>query len=146
MTAGRSSFVDTNVLLRFLMRDHGDQSPRAAAFIEEVERGDHRIYLSDTVLFETIYVLESLYKPNRAPIAHAIGGILATDSVHYIGSVNFDEVLELYVRIPQLSIADCLHAWLARSLPDSTIVTFDREFERVPGLTRIEPQLPADDQ
>jgi len=48
--------VDTNVLVRFLVRDDAKQAARAAALIQANE-----IWVCKTVLLETEWVLRSLY-------------------------------------------------------------------------------------
>jgi len=48
--------VDTNILVRFLVRDDVKQAARAASLIR-----DDKIWISKTVLLETEWVLGSLY-------------------------------------------------------------------------------------
>jgi len=49
--------VDTNVVVRFLVRDDPKQAARAAELIR-----DNQIWISKTVLLETEWVLRSLYR------------------------------------------------------------------------------------
>src|SRR5215218_2834601 len=51
--------VDTNVLLRHILGDHPGHSPRAKAFVTRLERGELVATLADTVVFKTVFVLES---------------------------------------------------------------------------------------
>ena len=139
-------FVDTSVLLRLLLEDHPDHSPRAFAFFEEVNQGRYALWISDSVIFETVYVLEKSYGRARNRIAQSIAAIMELPYVFYMGLANHDDVFNLYMMHPQLSIADCLHASLARRLPSSTILSFDRDFDRVSGLIRIEPAPLENDQ
>jgi predicted nucleic acid-binding protein len=47
--------------------------------------------------------------------------------------------LELYAIHTSLSFVDCLCVAYAEREPDSTVVSFDRGFDRVPDITRHEP-------
>ena len=44
----------------------------------------------------------------------------------------------MYVNL-NLPFADAYHAILMQRLTLTKIVTFDREFNRIPGITRVEP-------
>ena len=50
----------------------------------------------------------------------------------------WEDAFELYER-GRLSLADSYHAALAGHLGISEIASFDRDFDRVPDLTRVEP-------
>ena len=52
--------VDTNVLVRFLVRDDAKQAGRAASLIRA-----NAVWISKTVLLETECVLRSLYASRR---------------------------------------------------------------------------------
>ena len=59
--------VDTNVLVRFLVRDDAKQAARAAALIQANE-----IWVCKTVLLETEWVLRSLYGFSPESLAGAL--------------------------------------------------------------------------
>jgi predicted nucleic acid-binding protein len=130
--------LDTNVILRHLRQDHLDHSPRATAFLHQVERGDLRVRIPDTVVFETVFSLESFYGEPRAAIRDVMLSLIALEGVVLSGKRHLSRVFDLYVTTP-LSFADAFHAALAERLGGGTIVSFDRHFDRVPGLQRVEP-------
>ena len=66
--------LDTNVLLRYVLRDDPVQAARAD---REIERGD-RFLIDGIVLCELVWVLESGYGFERSEIAAALDRILAT--------------------------------------------------------------------
>ncbi len=61
-------FVDTNIFLRHLRQDHSEFSPRATEFLRRVERQELKVRTADTVIFETVFTLQSLYKQPKAAI------------------------------------------------------------------------------
>lgn len=94
-----------------------------------------------TVLFETAYVLEKFYRIPRATITYAMSRIIDTPGMRLLASedAHYDKTVDLYTSIPQLSFADCYHAVLSLENCNGEIYTFDQEFRRVPGITRLEP-------
>jgi predicted nucleic acid-binding protein len=132
-------FLDTNILIRFVAQDHEEHLLRAVAFFQSIERGETRVRISDTVVFETVYVLQRPYGWERSSIRDAVLPVIELDGVILPGKAIFADVFALYVTHRGLSFADCYHAVLARHLGCTEIITFDRGFDRIPGLTRREP-------
>src|SRR5437879_869881 len=67
------ALLDTNVLVRHLTGDPPAQAKRATAFLS---RG-HDLVLTDLVMAELVYVLESFYERPRAEIARAARALLS---------------------------------------------------------------------
>ncbi len=131
-------FLDTNILLRHLRHDHPDFSPRATALLASVERGELRVRTADTVIFETVYTLHGLYKQPKAAIRDALLPLLGLPGIMLQGKRRFERVFNYYVDL-NISFADAYHAVLMEDLKLTTIISFDRDFDRVPGLQRLEP-------
>jgi predicted nucleic acid-binding protein len=55
---GPRDWLDANVILRFLLDDHPDHSPRAAALIRRAEAGDLVLAVPLHILCEVLFVLE----------------------------------------------------------------------------------------
>jgi uncharacterized protein len=132
-------FLDTNILLRHLRNDVPHQSPRATAYLQRIERGELIVRLADTVVFETVFLLERTYKQPRAAIRTALLPILLLPNVKLPGKRRLRRVFDLYLQYPKLSFADCFHAVIYEQEGLSSIVSFDQGYDHVPGLTREEP-------
>ena len=130
-------FLDTNVLLRHLLADHPEQSPRATAFLARVERGELRVRTADTVIFEVVFVLQRHYRVQKTAIRDQLGALLDLPGIVLPGKRRLRRVFDLYVDL-NLPFADAYHAVLMASWKLSEIATFDREFDRVPGMRRLE--------
>lgn len=50
--------LDTNILLRHLLQDHPDHSPRATAFLKRVEDRELTVRSTEIVVFETVFTLQ----------------------------------------------------------------------------------------
>ncbi len=133
------SFLDTNIILRHILDDHAEHSPRAHAFVARVERGEETVRTADTVIFEAVFTLEKLYRIPRSAIREALLLFLALPGVILPGKSHFRPVFDLYVAHRGISFADCYHTVLATRLGISQVLTFDRDFDRLPGVTRREP-------
>lgn len=133
------TFLDTNVLLRHILRNHPEHSPRARAFLERVAQGEVATRTADTVVFETVFTLEKLYRTLRTDIRDAVLPIIELPGIELPDKASFRVVFDLYVRHRSLSFADCYHAVLARQLGLEKILSFDRGFDRLPDIHRIEP-------
>ena len=64
--------VDTNIIVRFLVRDDEKQAELARRRLKQAEAGRERLLIPLLVVLETIWVLESAYDKTRAEILDAI--------------------------------------------------------------------------
>jgi predicted nucleic acid-binding protein len=131
-------FLDSNIFLRYLLADDPDQSPRATAYLARIERGEVRVRTADTVIFEVVCTLQRHYRQPRAAIRAALLPLLELPGLVLPGKRRFRRVFDLYVE-QHLPFADAYHAVLMEQLGLTEIVTFDRAFDRLPGLTRRAP-------
>lgn len=137
----QSRFIETNILLRQIARDQTLQTRLTDQLFQQLASGEVDGLISMTVFFETAYVLEKIYGMSRQQVADAIEEVSVAAGIRMI-DVEIELVpstLELYKTYPQLSFADCYHAVLALEHCNGEIYTFDQEFRRVPGITRLEP-------
>jgi uncharacterized protein len=132
------AFLDSNVLLRHLLADHPEQSPRATAYLERVERGEIDITTSDTVVFEVVFTLERSYRKPKQAISDALLPLIELAGLTLPGKRRYRRAFDLYVR-HNLPFADAYHAAVMESLGVAEVISFDRHFDRIPGITRSEP-------
>ena len=131
-------FLDTNILLRHLLDDHPEQSPRATAYLARVERGEVEAHLSELLIFETVFTLQRHYHQPKEKIREVLLPLIELPGMVLRGKRHFRAVFDLYVDL-NLPFADAFHAVLMKRRKLDEIVTFDSEFDRVPGLRRLEP-------
>ena len=132
-------FLDTNVLLRHLLQDHPEQSPRCTAFLRRMERGEMRVRTAETVVFEVVFTLQRQYGIPRAEIRDQVLPLMELPGIVLPGKRHLRRVFDLYVEL-NLSFVDAYHAVLMRRLKMDRILSFDKGLDRVPGITRIEPE------
>jgi predicted nucleic-acid-binding protein len=131
-----SAFVDTNVLVRHLT---GDPSPMASAATAYLAR-EPELLLTDLVVAETIYVLESYYEVAREQIAEAIRSLVALDSLVSVDPALLLRAMEVY-EVDRLDFAESYLVAGAESTGVGRIASFDHSIDRVGTVERIEPRI-----
>jgi len=121
--------LDTNVLLRYLLRDDAAQAARAA---REIER-DERFLIDGIVLCELAWVLETGYGFSRAEIEAALERILATAQFEIEAKDRALAALDDFKK-STADFSDCLIGRRNRSAGARETVTFDRSLKGLPGF------------
>ena len=131
-------FLDTNIILRHLLADHDAQSPRATQFLRRVESGDIRVVSSHIVIFEAVFTLQRTYRQSKAAISEAMLSLIDLPGIRMNGKPLLREALRIFVDA-NVSFADAYHAALMIGQGMSEVVSFDKDFDRIAGIDRIEP-------
>ena len=131
-------FLDTNILLRHLLGDEPTQSPRATAYVQAIEQGRRSAHISDIVVFEVVFTLERGYRRSKAEIQGAVLSLIELPGVLLPAKRKFRDVFRLYVE-KNISFADAYHVVMMQKLGLTEIVSFDRDFNRIDPLRRVEP-------
>lgn len=131
--------IDTNILLRHLLQDHDDFSPRASALMLAVRRNQSTIFCPDTVIFETIHILVGQRERTRDEVAAVLTDIVNLPGVRMRDTTVITKALRFWASQSPLDFADCYHLALTESLGLKAIYTFDQKMDRYPGVERLEP-------
>ena len=128
------AFVDTNVLVRHLTGDPPAQARRATALLA----GRHTLILTDLVLAELVYVLESFYERPRNEVARVCGSLLGLPSIVAVDDLLLLRSLELYEE-HRIGFADAYLAAGAELSGVGAVASFDRRLDRIGSIRRREP-------
>ena len=129
--------VDANVILRFLLRDHDELSPKARATIEAAAGGHIAIVLDPVLLAEVVWVLTSYYELSRAEIAAGLEPILKMDGVAMENKERYMRALEIYGST-QAHFGDACACAAALEDCNGRLISFDRKLSEVEGISRTE--------
>jgi predicted nucleic-acid-binding protein len=121
--------VDTNVVLRYLLRDEPAQAARAA---RELER-DERFLIGSVVLCELVWVLEAGYGFTRAEIGITLEKVLATAQFEIEGKDLARAALDDF-RSSTVDFSDCLVGRRNRAAGAAETVTFDKGLRALEGV------------
>ena len=126
--------IDTNVILRYLLGDHPEFSPKAEAFMVNISEGTKKAEIFDVVIVECIYVMEKYYQIPKSEISTKLSGI-----INFSGIVNPDrsEILEALLKYnsTNIDIVDCILA--AHSSPEKVVVSFDKDMKKLKAVSEI---------
>lgn len=132
--------LDTNVLVRFLVRDDAEQCAAVVTLLDARERDGTPVHVPITVILETEWVLRSRYLRSRKDIVRAFGLLLAMPVLAIESEAALENALHLLRINPSASFADCLHIACAQRL-GATLATFDVRASQLPGACQVETAI-----
>ena len=130
--------IDANIFLRHLRQDHADHSPRATEYVTRIRRGELVAETNLLVISEVVYTLQSVYRQNKPTVVNALLPLVELPGLRIPAKARLRRALALYVRY-NVSFVDAYLAVLAQQRRLSELVSFDRNYDRNPGVPRIEP-------
>ena len=113
--------IDTNVLVRFLVKDDVRQASRARKLIES-----NAIFIPKTVLLETEWVLRYTYEFERAAVNQALEKVCGLSQVTVENTSSVTQALAWHAG--GFDFADALH--LASSQNAQSFSSFDRSLRQ----------------
>lgn len=128
--------LDTNVLVRFLVRDDEEQFARAERLIRRSANAGEPVYISLLVLLETEWVLRSRYKLEKSEIVGAFSELLSSMDLNFEDEPSIEEALFLWKDSPA-QFADCLIGARHRALGCAGTATFDSDALKLPGWVGV---------
>ena len=123
--------VDTNVLVRLVVRDDSKQVHAAEAFTSS------GAWVSHLVLVETTWVLDAVYDCTVEQIAAAVDMLLNHKHLAMRDADIVASALGRFRKYPALGFSDCLMVEIARKSGYLPMGTFDRDLAKLDGVRRI---------
>ena len=99
------------------------------------------LLVTDLVVAETVYVLESFYKAPRGQVAEAMRSLISFDSIVVVDSLLLLRAIEVS-ETDRLDFAEAYLVACAESTEVGRVASFDQGIDRVDTVERVEP--PAD--
>lgn len=121
--------VDTNILIRQILNDHPELSPKAARILYSSKPG--ALVLDRLIIEETGYVLSSFYGFTKAQVGRVWQSFLAEESFQILDRELVAQAIELFITEKPLSFED---AWLLafkRSGRATKVHTFDDKLKKL---------------
>lgn len=126
--------IDTNVLVRLLVRDDEAQYAAAQRLVGAAATADEPVLIVLGALLEAEWVLRSRYRLDKASIAGAFNALLESADVEFEHPPTVEEALYVWAHHPAADFADCLLTARAAHLGRSRFLTFDAGAARLPGV------------
>lgn len=125
--------IDTNVLVRFLVRDDEAQFERARKLIRREVAAGRRVFVNQLVLMETEWVLRSRYVVPKNQIIAAISGLLDATDVQFEDEPTVEEALFMW-KDATADFTDCMIGAKNRRLGCRATASFDMKASKLPGF------------
>lgn len=132
--------MDANIILRYLTKDDPVKAQQCYELFQRAKRKDVRLVTSESVLAEVVYVLSSRspYKQPRANVRTLLWPIVSLSSLKVPNRRSFLRALDVYASTT-LDFEDCLSVAHMERQKITTILSYDQDFDRIPGIIRREP-------
>ena len=133
-----SESIDTNVILRLILRDNFSHTRAAYSLLKDHPRVTY--HLSDFAIAEIIYVLENHFIFSRSDIIlHLITIFNKFPNINW-NSSRLSVAFDFYLNHPALSFDDCYLAVEAVETSSDPLWTFDKALARQhPAATLVQP-------
>lgn len=99
---------------------------------------EQQLLLTDLVLAECVYVLESFYEVERPRVAELMRSALALSSIKTIDPASLLRALEIY-ELDRVDFAEAYLVAQAEATGVGEVLSFDHSIDRIKSVTRREP-------
>lgn len=125
--------LDTNVLVRLVLRDDEAQAQRSRELVETHAHSDASLFVSDVVLAEFAWALRSRYALRDKAIARTLRAMLDNATLAWQSRAAAVEALRLFEQ-GSVDFPDCLVVALAQSHDCEAVATFDQGLRALPKV------------
>ncbi|MGZ8193173.1 MAG: PIN domain-containing protein [Methylobacter sp.] len=128
--------LDTNVLVRFLVKDDAEQAQQVYNLFKQAENHQLRLFVPILVVLETIWVLQAVYGVDDHDILAVLNDLLLMPVLLF----ETQPVLHAFIRAAtgnNFDLADLLIAHSARGLHCESVLTFDKKAAKFAGFELI---------
>lgn len=133
------AFIDTNILLRLLVRDDEEQHAACVRLLREARQRGVALYLLPVAVLEIVWVLEKVYRYPRPRVCEIVEAVLNTPELKVEKEEVFRKALAAY-EARSIKFADALMAFWGLEAGLSTIYTLDeKDFKKIDGLEIRKP-------
>lgn len=117
--------ADTNVFLRFLLKDIPHQFVQAKSLFKKAEKSEILVFIPQIVIFEAFFALEKYYNFPKTEIIDKLQSLLAVKYFSIQDRQAFELALNLFEE-NDISLTDCFIVSLSRTT-GAEIFTFDKK-------------------
>lgn len=123
------SLPDTNIIVRYLVKDNITLYTKAKDFFDKVRDGSEKAVILESVIAECVYVLTKIYQVPKNKASNSL-----IDILHYKGIANDDqkELIRALTLFSErgIDIVDCILCAKAAGSGDN-LFSFDEELNKL---------------
>lgn len=129
-------FLDTNIFLRFFLRDDENQYQDVCRLFAKIEEGNFKPYTSSIVFLELNYVVRNIYKLPIEEVLDYITAVRKMRGMTVIDKTDTDKAINLYKKY-KIKLGDC---FIATQLPkEAILLSYDTDFKKVKEIKSQTP-------
>jgi predicted nucleic-acid-binding protein len=128
--------LDTNVLVRYVVRDDSGQLAAARRLIDRCVAEGQSLFVPVTVTLELEWVLRASFGYVKDDVLQVLSSLFSAAELFFESERALEVALQLY-REGSADFADCLHVALAAEAAEQPLWTFDRGAAKVTGARLI---------
>lgn len=122
-------FIDTNVILRFLLKDNEKYFSQAKNYFEKAKKEEIELNLIPEVLFEIDYVLRGVYSLSKNEVVDILLKLIKTPYLKISSREMLLTTVEKYKSI-NVDLFDIYLFYFSLS-KDSLVFSFDKDFNKI---------------
>ena len=131
--------VDTNVLLRLLIKDDDIKKKACERLLEKAKLKEIHLYILPIVVMEIVWVLEKYYKLDRKTVRELAEAVMNTPELHIEMEDVFRKALRLYEE-KNVKFADAVIGYWGLEKDLSIVYTYDeRDFKNIKDIEVRKP-------
>jgi len=121
--------LDTNVLVRFLVKDDEPQAKAVYRIFKQTESKTEVLFVPTLVVLETVWVLDSVYEATRQEILDSIDELLLMPILEFEAQSAIRSFISS-ARENKTDLSDLLIAHCAKYSGCDSVITFDKRASR----------------
>lgn len=135
-------FVDTNIFIRYLTKDDPLKARACYQLFQQAVTNQISLTTTEAVITEVVYILSSrkTYNLPRTAIRARLYPLLSIPGLQLPDRQTMLRALDFYV-IHSVDFEDALIVARMEQQQIVDLFSYDRDFDRIPGINRLEPQL-----
>lgn len=128
-------------IVRYLTKDDPTKAAACHRLIQGIKSGREHAETTESVVAEVVYILSSSkhYNLSHDDVVTNLAPVVQLRGLKVPRKRILLRALALYRQYAHLDFEDCINVATVEPASSSAIVSYDRGFDKIPGVTRMEP-------
>jgi len=125
----KTYLVDTNVFLRFFLKDHSTHFAKAKKYFSQAKAGKIKLILVPQIVFEINYVLKKVYSQKNIKIANLLIDTVSSPYIQTQDQKVLIDSLNTYKKI-NIDLVD-IYLYQLSKHQKAQVLSFDKDFNKL---------------
>lgn len=133
------AWLDANLILRFLRKDHPQYFKVAYELFAKAEQGEVELLIHPLALAEVVWTLQGYYGCSKQEIAEVLGGLIRSDGLFVVEKIIAEKALKDFGEKNVDFIDAYLAAYALVNGPETVYSLDKKHFSRLEGDIHLLP-------